>query len=56
VNAEVLKALKAPEVLAALQKLGLEPGGNSPQQFAAMIVDEGKRWRAAVKAAGIKLD
>src|SRR5688500_5544966 len=56
VNAEVLKALKAPEVLAALQKLGLEPGGTSPQQFAAMIVEEGKRWRAAVKAAGIKLD
>lgn len=56
VNAEVLKALKAPEVLATLQKLGLEPGGNSPQQFAALIVEEGKRWRAAVKAAGIKLD
>ena len=39
-----------------LNKLGLEPAGSSPQQYAAMIVEDLAKWRAAVKAAGIKLD
>jgi tripartite-type tricarboxylate transporter receptor subunit TctC len=55
-NAEVLKALATPEATATLQKLGLEVGGSSPQQYAAMMVEEAARWRDAVKAAGIKLD
>jgi tripartite-type tricarboxylate transporter receptor subunit TctC len=56
VNAEVLKALATPEATATLQKLGLEAGGSSPQQYAAMIVQDAARWRQVVKAAGIKLD
>jgi tripartite-type tricarboxylate transporter receptor subunit TctC len=40
----------------ALAKLGLEPGGNSPQEYAAMIADELGKWRRAVKTTGIKLD
>lgn len=39
-----------------MAKLGLEPGGSTPQQYAAMIGDELVRWRNAVKAAGIKLE
>jgi tripartite-type tricarboxylate transporter receptor subunit TctC len=56
VNAEVLKALSAQDVVATLNKLGLEPAGSSPQQYAAMIVEDFAKWRRAVKAAGIKLD
>ncbi|MGH8670087.1 MAG: Bug family tripartite tricarboxylate transporter substrate binding protein [Burkholderiales bacterium] len=56
VNAEVLKALATPDAVVTLQKLGLEPAGSSPQQYAAMIVEDGARWRQVVKAAGIKLD
>ena len=56
VNAEVRKALAAPEVVQTLNKLGLEPAGSSPQQYAAMITEDLARWRRAVKAAGIKLD
>ena len=56
VNAQVLKALSSHEVIDALGKLGLEAAGSSPQQYAAMIVEDLARWRQAVKAAGIKLD
>ena len=56
VNAEVVKALAARDVVETLNKLGLEPAGSSPQQYASMIVEDLARWRRAVKAAGIKLD
>ena len=56
VNAEARKALGGADVREALAKLGLEPGGNSPQEYAAMIADELARWRQAVKAAAIKID
>jgi tripartite-type tricarboxylate transporter receptor subunit TctC len=56
VNAEVLKALKAHDVVETLNKLGLEPAGSSPQQYAAMIAEDLARWRRTVKAAGIKLE
>jgi tripartite-type tricarboxylate transporter receptor subunit TctC len=56
VNAEVLKALSSQDVIETLNKLGLEAAGSSPQQYAAMIVEDLARWRQAVKAAGIKLD
>jgi tripartite-type tricarboxylate transporter receptor subunit TctC len=56
VNAEVQKALAAPDVIEAMAKLGLEPGGGTPEQYAAMIADDLAQWRAAVKAAGIKIE
>lgn len=56
VNAEVQNALAAPDVVAQLTKLGLEPGGGTPEQYAAMIADDLAQWRAAVKRAGIKLE
>jgi len=56
VNSEVLKALSTREAIDTLGKLGLEPAGSSPQQYAAMIVEDLAKWRQVVKAAGIKLD
>ena len=56
VNAEVLKALTAQEVVQTLSKLGLQAAGSSPQQYAAMIAEDLEKWRRAVKAAGIKLE
>jgi tripartite-type tricarboxylate transporter receptor subunit TctC len=56
VNAEARKALAGADVREALAKLGLEPGGNSPQEYAAMIADELGKWRRAVAAARIKLE
>jgi len=56
VNAETRKALAAADVRETLAKLGLEPGGSTPQEYAAIIADELGKWRRAVQAAGIKLE
>ena len=56
VNAEVRKALAKPAVLEMLAKLGLEPGGSTPQEYATMIAGELASWRQVVKTAGIKLE
>lgn len=56
INADVQKALAAPDVVETMAKLGLEPGGGTPRQYSEMIVDDLARWRAAVRAAGIKLE
>jgi tripartite-type tricarboxylate transporter receptor subunit TctC len=56
VNAQALKAIAAPDVREQMAKLGLEPGGSSPQDYAVMIADELARWRNAVRVAGIKLE
>jgi tripartite-type tricarboxylate transporter receptor subunit TctC len=56
VNGQVLKALAGADVREQMAKLGLEPGGSTPREYAAMIAEELARWRAAVKAAGIKLE
>ena len=56
VNAETRKALAMADVRASLAKLGLEPGGSTPQEYATMIANELASWRQAVKAAGIKIE
>jgi tripartite-type tricarboxylate transporter receptor subunit TctC len=53
-NAEVLKGLAASDVRETIAKLGLEPAGNTPEQFAALIAEENTRWAQTVKAAGLK--
>jgi tripartite-type tricarboxylate transporter receptor subunit TctC len=55
-NSEVLKVLAGREINETLEKIGFEAGGNSPREFAAMIVQDVAKWRQVVKAAGIKLD
>jgi tripartite-type tricarboxylate transporter receptor subunit TctC len=52
-NREINAGLAAPETKTAMQKLGFEPRGGSPQEFAAFIRDEVETWTPAAKAAGI---
>ena len=56
VNAEARKALAMADVRESLAKLGLEPGGSSPQEYAAMMARELASWRQVVKAAGIRME
>jgi tripartite-type tricarboxylate transporter receptor subunit TctC len=55
-NSEVLKVLAGRELNDTFEKIGFEAGGNSPREFAAMIVQDVAKWRQVVKTAGIKLD
>jgi tripartite-type tricarboxylate transporter receptor subunit TctC len=52
-HSEIARALNAPEIRSAIIETGAEPGGNSPEQFAAMIVADQERWKKAAAEAGI---
>jgi tripartite-type tricarboxylate transporter receptor subunit TctC len=52
-NAETNAILATPETRASLIKVGVEPGGGSPQDLATLIEDEVEAWKTAAKAAGI---
>ena len=55
-NAEVRKALEAPDTRQRLRPEGIEPGTLDPREFAAFVEAELKRWAPVVKASGTKTD
>jgi tripartite-type tricarboxylate transporter receptor subunit TctC len=55
-NREIGIALKDPNVVAKYETLGIEPVGNSPEQFGAQIKADLARWKVVVEAAKIKLE
>jgi len=55
-NAEVVRVLRAPEVRDQLTAQGADVVGNSPEEFAAWIKAEVKKWAEVVKVSGAKID
>ncbi len=55
-NAEVRRALHAPDVRERLRPEGIEPGDLDPRQFAAFVASELKRWGPIVRASGATAD
>ena len=55
-NAEINEAMKSPELAASMGKLGFEPQFWSPQDYAAFLAEEGKRWPSIVKASGVQAE
>jgi tripartite-type tricarboxylate transporter receptor subunit TctC len=53
---ETAKALNSPEIKEKLLAQGAIPSGNTPQQFAALIDAEIKKWAVVVKASGARVD
>ena len=49
-----VEALRGDDVRAKLRTLGLEPLGNSPEEFEKMIAAESRKWSDIVRKAGIK--
>jgi tripartite-type tricarboxylate transporter receptor subunit TctC len=55
-NTAVNDGLRAPEIKSTLTNFGSEPFMGSPQDFAAFIASEAKKWADAVRLAGVKID
>jgi tripartite-type tricarboxylate transporter receptor subunit TctC len=53
---EIAAVLADPDVRARYEVLGIEPVGNTPDQFAAQIRADLARWEQVVKQAGIKVE
>jgi tripartite-type tricarboxylate transporter receptor subunit TctC len=49
---EVVRAVKDPQIAEKLAGIGVDPLGNTPDEFAAMIGADIALWKEAVRAAG----
>jgi tripartite-type tricarboxylate transporter receptor subunit TctC len=56
VQADVARALSQPEVRERFVGQGADPGGNTPDQFAAFIRAETDKWTRVVKFSNAKVD
>jgi tripartite-type tricarboxylate transporter receptor subunit TctC len=56
IQADVAKALALPEVRERFLAQGADPGGNTPEQFAAFIRAETDKWTRVVKFSNAKVD
>jgi tripartite-type tricarboxylate transporter receptor subunit TctC len=53
---ELAEVLKDPEVRSRYATLGIEPVGNTPEQFAAQIRADLARWEKVVRTAGTRVE
>jgi len=51
---EIGRIVREPATAEKLEKIGVDPVGNTPEEFAAFIRSDTPLWRDAVKAADIK--
>jgi tripartite-type tricarboxylate transporter receptor subunit TctC len=56
INGEINEALKAPELRANLTRVGFDPTGGSPQDFAKLIAEQLEKWAPIVKSSGFQMD
>ena len=56
VNLEINKALKDPEFTRQISALGIDPLGNTPEEFDAFLRKEIPRWKQIVQEAGAKVE
>jgi len=52
----VREATKDPAVKARMESMGIEPVGNTPEQFTTFLNGEIKQWRALVQSNNIRAD
>lgn len=54
-RSEIVKALASPEVKARLSDLAYEAGGDTPEEFGAMIKRDLAKWARVIKEADIRV-
>lgn len=55
-NAAINRAIQSPAFATWNAKVGNEPGGGTPEQFAALIALDSTKWGEVIKRAGIRLE
>jgi tripartite-type tricarboxylate transporter receptor subunit TctC len=55
-SSEVRKVLEIPEIKERFLALGLEPAGNTPEEYAEFLKRQNDRYASIVRQAGLKLD
>jgi tripartite-type tricarboxylate transporter receptor subunit TctC len=53
-NKAIKEALKTPEMEKLLSEQGIEPAGNSPEEFAQAMHADIEKWIRVTREAGIK--
>ena len=54
IAAEVARIVRMPDIVASLRADGAEPVGNTPEEYAAYVKSEIRKWQGVVKNAGIE--
>ena len=55
-HGDIVGVLQLPEPRKRITSLGGEPVGNTPQQFAALLQDEIRKWAKVIKDANVRID
>jgi tripartite-type tricarboxylate transporter receptor subunit TctC len=56
ISSEIAALVKVPAVIESMNKMGIDPVGGTPEQYAAVLKEDGERSARAIKAAGIKAE
>ena len=55
-GAAINKIIQSPEIVAKFSSLGAIPRSEGPADFGAFLASEDTRWRAVVKASGLRIE
>jgi tripartite-type tricarboxylate transporter receptor subunit TctC len=53
---ELMRIARLPDVMARLRPFGIEPVGNSSQDFARILAADIARWTAVARAGNIRME
>ncbi|HKU71006.1 MAG TPA: tripartite tricarboxylate transporter substrate binding protein [Burkholderiales bacterium] len=53
-HADMVKAIRSPDVIERMNQYGFEPVGNTPEEFTALVQSEMTRWGKVLKAVGVQ--
>ena len=56
IQAEVARALKSPDMVERLSKMGIIASGNTPEEAGVFLRAEMAKWSEVVRASGAKVD
>jgi tripartite-type tricarboxylate transporter receptor subunit TctC len=55
-NAEMVKALRSPDLRKRFAEISVEPVGDTPAEFSAFIEADARKWGKLIQAAGLKVE